>query len=71
MYDLKMVIPFTVCYAVFGYSLRTGISWFYVYYVVSLDIPLRRDYQWLLCILCSFFGHSLNMGLSYFVHGLK
>ena len=34
MYDLKMVIPFTVCYAVLGYSLKTGISWFYVYYVV-------------------------------------
>ena len=34
MDDLKMVIPFTVCYAVFGYSLKTGISWFYVYYVV-------------------------------------
>ena len=28
------------------YSLKTGIWWFYVYYVVSLDIPLRREYQW-------------------------
>ena len=33
-YNLKMVIPFTVCYAVFGYSLKKGISWFCVYYVV-------------------------------------
>ena len=43
MYDLKMVIPFTVCYAVLGYSLKTGISWFYAYYVVSSDMPLIWD----------------------------
>ena len=39
MYNLKMIIPFTVCYAVFGYSLKTGISWLCVYYVVFGYLP--------------------------------
>ena len=43
VYNLKMVIPFTVCYTVFGYSLNMGISWLCVYYVVS-DMSLRWVY---------------------------
>ena len=43
-----------------------------VYYVVYLDIPLRWDYQQLLCIICQFShygaGLSLNMTWSYSVY---
>ena len=49
-----------------GYSLTMGLSGVIVYYMVCLDIPLRRDYQ-RLYVYYVVFGYVPMMGLSQFV----
>ena len=56
------------CWTMSSMTLSVVYSMYFSFRTAVLDYVLLRHCQ--LCILC-IFGHSLNMGLSFIVYGLK